>query len=103
MDSKEDPLVKISVEDDEQDTNNDIQSMPEDNPQNNNDSNDDQHYHGRVTRSKTNSLPQQISRFSSSSTHHPLVNYSAINHSTSQYPWASNEIVNNLRIVKILQ
>ena len=33
MDSKEDTLVKISIEDDEQDTNEDIQNVPDDNQQ----------------------------------------------------------------------
>ena len=97
MDSREDLLVKISIEYNEQDTNEDIQYVPDDDPQNDDNANNNQHYQGRITRSKTNSQPQQISRFSSSITHHPLINYSS-----NQYPWASSELVNNLKLVKIL-
>ena len=104
MDPKEDPLVKISVEDDEKDPEENITHVGDDQqndphipfdiiqPKNNT-----KNYQGRITRSKTNSLPQQISRFHSSSVYHP-----ANKITNTQYPWAHNHLRDSLKQVKIL-
>ena len=101
MDPKEDPLVKISVDDDEKDPEENIphvennqNGIPFDiiQPKNNTDN-----YQGRITRSRTNNLPQQISRFHSSSLYHPT------NKTTKEpYPWAHDHLRDSLKQVKIL-
>ena len=104
MNPKEDPLVKISIEDDEKDPEENIKHIG-------NDQQNDPHipfdiiqpkdnttnYQGRITRSKTNSLPQQISRFHSSSLYHP-----ANKITNTQYPWAHNHLRDSLKQVNIL-
>ena len=48
--------------------------VPPDTQQDKKETNPNQVYEGRITRSKTNSLPQQISRFSSSAIHDSIAN-----------------------------
>ena len=64
--SHDDPTVKISIEEDEEDNPDDIVTVPSKMQEHSKDQN--QMYSGRITRSKTNSLPQRISRYSAAST-----------------------------------
>ena len=102
MDSQEDPLVDISIEDDEQDTEDNIQDRNDNHHQNphnqppKKDPNNITNYTGRITRSKTNSLPQQSPRFQSSSIYQSI--NTIPNH---QYPWAHTHLKNSLKQVNI--
>ena len=102
MDSQEDPLVDISIEDDEQETEDKTQHIQvnhHQNPHNQSpkkDPNDITNYSGRLTRSKTNSLPQQLPRFQSSATYQSI--NTIPNH---QYPWAHNQLQQSLKRVNI--
>ena len=64
--SHDDPTVNISIEEDEEDNPDDIVTMPSKMQEHYKEKN--QMYSGRITRSKTNSLPQKISRYSAAST-----------------------------------
>ena len=96
MDSKEDPLVKLSIEDDEPDTE---EAVKKDNQgqQRKQHKQDEKIYQGRITRSKTNSLPHKIPRFQSSA-----VDGNSYNNSSHQYPWANDYLINSLKQVKII-
>ena len=96
MDSKEDPLVKISVEDDEPDTKETIKNTQE-NQQQNTHTDSDNIYQGRMTRSKTNSLPQNTPRFQASA-----ANGNNGNNYSHQYPWAHDYLINSLKQVRII-
>ena len=105
MDSKEDPLVKISMEDDEPDPKEEIQGNrvnQQINPQKDGNNNDQKELQqGRITRSKTNSLPQQIPRFQASMAHGQ--NNSGYDNTTNrQYPWAHDYLINSLKQVNII-
>ena len=96
MDSKEDPLVKLSIEDDEPDTEETVKKDNEDQHRKQH-IQDEKIYEGRITRSKTNSLPQKIPRFQASA-----VYGHSYNNSSHQYPWAHDYLINSLKQVKII-
>ena len=91
--SHEDPTVKISIEEDKEDNPDDIITIPNDLQERNEDTT--KNYSGRITRSKTNSLPQRISRYSAASKDETekLLNQS----------WAPSQLKQSLRKVNILQ
>ena len=99
MNSLEDPAVHISIEDDEPDIiNNDNQTSDKETHQQNQAQQRQQPSsppsNKRITRSKTDSLPAPISRYSSST--------DTATNQWQNYEWASYDLQNSLRKVKIL-
>jgi hypothetical protein len=98
MNSLEDPAVQISIEDDEPDIIDNEPTTHDENHKHDQAKQRQQPYspsaNKRITRSTTNSLPAQISRYSS------YTDTKA--HQGQNYEWANFDLEKSLRKVKIL-